>query len=288
MKNILSIQSHVVYGHAGNSAAEFPMQRCGVGVWSLNTVQFSNHTQYGQWTGEVMTANHLTDIVKGLDNIHQLKKCDAVLNGYIGSPEQGRSILEIVKKVKVENPKAIYFCDPVMGHPEKGCVVAPGVSDFFTNEAVKVSDIIAPNLLELEILTGRSINSVEECIEAAKVLIKKGVKLVLVKHLSRAGYRSDMFEMLLVSAEEIWHISRPLVDFGVRQPVGVGDLTSGLLLTHLLLGKSHKEALELTTSAVYAVMLETHKQGEYELQLVAAQDEIVKPSLHFEAVKIKE
>lgn len=286
MKNILSIQSHVVYGHAGNSAAEFPIQRCGVGVWSLNTVQFSNHTQYGQWTGEVMSANHLTDIVKGIDHIHQLKKCDAVLNGYIGSPEQGKSILEIVKKVKSENPEAIYFCDPVMGHPEKGCVVAPGVSEFFTHEAVKVSDIMAPNLLELEILTGKSINSVDECIKAAKILLENGVKLVLIKHLSRAGYRTDKFEMLLVSTSEIWHISRPLIDFGVRQPVGVGDLTSGLLLANLLLGKSHKEALEHTTSAVYAVMLETHKLGEYELQLVASQNQIVNPSLIFEAVKI--
>lgn len=286
MKNILSIQSHVVYGHAGNSAAEFPIQRCGVGVWSLNTVQFSNHTQYGQWTGEVMSANHLTDIVKGIDHIHQLKKCDAVLNGYIGSPEQGKSILEIVKKVKSENPEAIYFCDPVMGHPEKGCVVAPGVSEFFTHEAVKVSDIMAPNLLELEILTGKSINSVEECIKAAKILLENGVKLVLIKHLSRAGYRTDKFEMLLISTSEIWHISRPLIDFGVRQPVGVGDLTSGLLLANLLLGKSHKEALEHTTSAVYAVMLETHKLGEYELQLVASQNQIVNPSLIFEAIKI--
>lgn len=40
MKNILAIQSHVVYGHAGNSAAEFPMRRLGANVWPLNTVQF--------------------------------------------------------------------------------------------------------------------------------------------------------------------------------------------------------------------------------------------------------
>ncbi len=32
MKNILAIQSHVVYGHAGNSAAEFPMRRLGANV----------------------------------------------------------------------------------------------------------------------------------------------------------------------------------------------------------------------------------------------------------------
>ncbi|MDR2121991.1 MAG: pyridoxal kinase PdxY [Flavobacteriaceae bacterium] len=286
MKNILSIQSHVVYGHAGNSAAEFAMQRCGAGVWSLNTVQFSNHTQYGQWTGEVMTANHLLDIVNGIEAIHQLKKCDAVLNGYIGSPEQGKSILEIVRKVKSGNPKALYFCDPVMGHPEKGCIVAPGVAEFFKNEAIDASDIMSPNLLELEILTEKTIHSVEEAVEAAKTLHKRGVKAVLVKHLSRAGYRSDMFEMLLVTPKEVWHISRPLVDFGVRQPVGVGDLTSGLLLTHLLLGKNYKEALEHTTAAVYAVMLETHKRGEYELQLVAAQNEIVSPSIVFEAIRL--
>ncbi len=57
-ENILAIQSHVVFGHAGNSAAEFPMrQMLGANVWPLNTVQFSNRTQYGKWTGCVMPPN---------------------------------------------------------------------------------------------------------------------------------------------------------------------------------------------------------------------------------------
>ena len=46
MKHVLSIQSHVVYGYAGNKSATFPMQLHGIDVWALNTVQFSNHTQY--------------------------------------------------------------------------------------------------------------------------------------------------------------------------------------------------------------------------------------------------
>ncbi|TWP22829.1 pyridoxal kinase PdxY [Apibacter muscae] len=286
MKNILSIQSHVVFGHAGNSAAEFPMQRCGVGVWSLNTVQFSNHTQYGKWTGEVMPALHLLEIVEGIDNIQQLNKCDAILNGYIGSPEQGKAILEIVKKIKSINPNAVYFCDPVMGHPEKGCIVAEGVSDFFKNEAIQASDIMSPNLLELEILTGKTMNHMDDVLQGTKILHQKGVNIVLVKHLSKAAKSLDQFEMILSTKDEVWHIARPLFDFGTRQPVGVGDLTSGLLLTHLLLGKNGKEALEATTAAVYAVMLETYKRGEYELQLVAAQEEIANPSQHFEAIKI--
>ncbi|AXW87760.1 pyridoxal kinase [Lonsdalea britannica] len=286
MKNILSIQSHVVFGHAGNSAAEFPMRRMGVNVWPLNTVQFSNHTQYGQWTGCVMPAEHLTEIVQGISNIDRLKDCDAVLSGYIGSPEQGAHILDIVRQVKAANPNAIYFCDPVMGTPEKGCIVAPGVTDFHCNQSLLVSDAIAPNLPELELLSGRTVHNVDEAVSACRELCQRGPKLVLVKHLSRAAYRQDSFEMLLVTATEAWHISRPLVDFGEKQPVGVGDLTSGLLLVNLLKVVALEKALEHTTAAVYDVMLMTSEMKQYELQLVAAQDGIAHPRHHFQAVRL--
>jgi len=286
MKNILAIQSHVVFGHAGNSAAEFPMRRLGANVWPLNTVQFSNHTQYGKWTGSVMPASHLSEIVQGIADIGQLQRCDAVLSGYLGSAEQGEHILSIVRKVKEANPQAKYFCDPVMGHPEKGCIVAPGVAEFHTRYAMPASDIIAPNLIELEILSGHAVNTVEEAVATARELIAKGPQIVLVKHLARAAYQQDRFEMLLVTADEAWHIHRPLVDFGARQPVGVGDVTSGLLLVKLLQGATLREALEHVTAAVYDVMVVTKKMEEYELQLVAAQEGIAKPEHYFTAVKL--
>lgn len=286
MKNILSIQSHTVFGHAGNSAAEFPMRRLGANVWPLNTVQFSNHTQYGHWAGTVMPASHLTEIARGIADIDRLKTCNAVLTGYLGSAEQGEAIIEIVRMVKAANPEAWYFCDPVMGHPEKGCIVAPGVAEFHANASLPASDIIAPNLLELEMLSGRQVADVAQAVAAARELIARGPKVVLVKHLARAGYRSDRFEMLLVTADEAWHIARPLIDFGVRQPVGVGDLTSGLLLVDLLHGLTLHEALEHVTAAVYEVMLKTHQMGEYELQLVAAQQAIAEPQQHFAAEKL--
>ncbi|ELQ5994822.1 pyridoxal kinase PdxY [Cronobacter dublinensis] len=286
MKNILAIQSHVVFGHAGNSAAEFPMRRLGANVWPLNTVQFSNHTQYGQWTGAVMPPSHLTEIVQGIAAIGQLSRCDAVLSGYLGSAEQGEQILEIVRQVKAANPQAKYFCDPVMGHPEKGCIVAPGVAEFHARFALPASDIIAPNLLELEMLSGHPVASVDEAVATASELIARGPQIVLVKHLARAGFQQDRFEMLLVTAEEAWHISRPLVDFGARQPVGVGDVTSGLLLVKLLQGATLREALEHVTAAVYDIMVTTKRMEEYELQVVAAQDGIAQPEHYFTAVKL--
>ncbi|HKS33568.1 MAG TPA: pyridoxal kinase PdxY, partial [Enterobacteriaceae bacterium] len=286
MKNILAIQSHVVFGHAGNSAAEFPMRRLGANVWPLNTVQFSNHTQYGKWTGSVMPPEHLTEVVQGIADIGQLSRCDAVLSGYLGSAEQGEHILGIVRKVKAANPQAKYFCDPVMGHPEKGCIVAPGVADFHVRYALPASDIIAPNLIELEILCGHAVNNVQDAVNAARELIAQGPEIVLVKHLARAGMNLTRFEMLLVTADEAWHISRPLVDFGLRQPVGVGDVTSGLLLVKLLQGAALRDALEHVTAAVYEVMVATQSMEEYELQVVAAQDRIASPEHYFSATRL--
>lgn len=286
MINILAIQSHVVFGHAGNSAAEFPMRRLGANVWPLNTVQFSNHTQYGKWTGCVMPPEHLTDIVQGIADIEQLQRCDAVLSGYLGSAEQGERILEIVRQVKAANPAAQYFCDPVMGHPEKGCIVAPGVAEFHARYALPASDIIAPNLIELEILCGHPVTSVPEAVSAARELIARGPQTVLIKHLARAAMNKESFEMLLVTADEAWHISRPLVDFGQRQPVGVGDVTSGLLLVKLLQGASLRDALQHVTAAVYEIMLTTKNMQEYELQVVAAQDRIAQPEHHFSATAL--
>lgn len=286
MNNILAIQSHVVFGHAGNSAAEFPMRRLGANVWPLNTVQFSNHTQYGQWTGCVMPPAHLTEIVQGIAAIDQLKRCGAVLSGYLGSAEQGEHILGIVRQVKAANPQAKFFCDPVMGHPEKGCIVAPGVAEFHKRYAMPASDIIAPNLIELEILAGRDVKDVADAVLAARELIAQGPEIVLVKHLARAGYSQDRFEMLLVTADEAWHISRPLIDFGARHPVGVGDVTSGLLLVKLLQGATLRDALEHVTAAVYEIMVTTKEMGEYELQVVAAQDRIAKPVHCFSATQL--
>jgi len=92
--------------------------------------------------------------------------------------------------------------------------------------------------------------------------------------------------MLLVTKDEAWHISRPLVDFGSRQPVGVGDVTSGLLLVKLLQGATVRDALEHVTAAVYEIMIATKSMQEYELQVVAAQDRIAMPEHLFSATQL--
>ncbi|QIW15239.1 pyridoxal kinase [Pasteurellaceae bacterium RH1A] len=286
MKNVLSIQSHVVYGYAGNKAATFPMQTLGVDVWALNTVQFSNHTQYGKWKGMVLPKEQIGEIAQGIAEIEALHECDAVLSGYIGAAEQGAEILAVVERIKSLNPNALYFCDPVMGHPDKGCIVAPGVAEFLRDEALAKADIIAPNLVELRELTGLTVENFEQALEAVKAIRAKGVKKVLVKHLSRVGKDPNKFEMLLANEDGIYHISRPLHEFVGRDPVGVGDLTSGVFLANLLNGKSDLEAFEHTANAVNDVMAVTQQSGKYELQVIAARAFINQPESQYKAEKI--
>ncbi|MBX9700789.1 MAG: pyridoxal kinase, partial [Acetobacteraceae bacterium] len=64
--NILSIQSWVAYGHVGNAAAVFPLQRLGAEVWAVHTVQFSNHPGHGQFRGAVLPPALIRDCVDGI------------------------------------------------------------------------------------------------------------------------------------------------------------------------------------------------------------------------------
>src|SRR5436853_2099174 len=85
--NILSIQSHVAYGHVGNAAAVFPLQRIGVEVWPVHTVQFSNHTGYGDWQGRIFDAGMIREVVAGIAQRGVFGSCDGVLSGYMGGAD---------------------------------------------------------------------------------------------------------------------------------------------------------------------------------------------------------
>jgi pyridoxine kinase len=110
--NILSVQSSVAYGHVGNSAAVFPLQRMGLEVWPVNTVHFSNHTGYGHWRGQVLPAEDVAGIIRGIEERGVLGDCDAVLSGYLGDPSLGEVVVGTVGRVKRLNAKAIYCCAP--------------------------------------------------------------------------------------------------------------------------------------------------------------------------------
>lgn len=284
MHTVLSIQSHVSYGHAGNSAAVFPLQRSGVEVWPVHTVTFSNHTGYGSWRGPLIPASDIADVVQGIDERGALSQADALLCGYQGSAEVGSAILDAAALVKERNPDAIFCADPVMGDVGRGFYARPGIPEFMRDSVTPRADIMTPNLFELEFLTGRSTGSASEVVEAAHALRESGPGIVLVTSVVGEDLSDDVLRMVAVSDQGSWVVETPKLD---RNFTGSGDLTTAMFLTHWLRTRDLGETLGATASIVFSVLEATHRSGDAELQLVAAQDQIVSPGHEFRATELR-
>ena len=283
--NILSIQSHVTYGHVGNSAAVFPLQRLGFEVWPLHTLQFSNHAGYAGFTGQVFGAQHLREVVDGLAARGVLGTCDAVLSGYLGAAEVGAAVCDAVARVKAANPEALYACDPVMGDGEGGLYVDAALPELFRDRALALADIVTPNLFELETLTDARVITLDQAVSAARGLVARGPGVVLVTGLRHQTTRAGEIELLAVTARGAWRLITPLLPCD-PQPNGAGDLLAALFLGHYLRTRDAGQALEAAAAATFAVLDATRIAGARELQLIAAQNDLVAPKRHFPAERI--
>ncbi|HEU4621973.1 MAG TPA: pyridoxal kinase, partial [Burkholderiaceae bacterium] len=180
---VLSIQSHVAYGHVGNAAAVFPLQRLGLEPVPIHTVQFSNHTGYGAFTGRVFEPDHMREIVLGLRERGVLARCAAVLSGYLGDAGVGEVILDAVAQVRAANPHALYCCDPVMGDVGRGVFVRSGIPAFLTHRAVASADIVTPNQFEFELMIGRALTSIGDAVSAARGVVARPGGVVCITSL---------------------------------------------------------------------------------------------------------
>jgi pyridoxine kinase len=282
--NILSIQSHVAYGHVGNASATFPMQRLGCEVWAIHTVQFSNHTGYGAWTGRVFDGTMIAELVDGIAARGVLPTCDGVLSGYMGSAEIGEAIMEAVARVQQANPKALWCCDPVIGDVGRGIFVRPGVPEFFRDRAVPAADIITPNQFELEFLSGIACTGRAEILRALEAVHAMGPRVILVTSLITADTPADALDLLVSDVRGAKPVLRrlrtPRLDLSVN---GAGDAIAALFFVHALSTGSSEDALARAGSSIFGLLSRTQAAGSREILTVAAQDEFVTPSRTFNA-----
>jgi pyridoxine kinase len=281
---ILSIQSSVAYGHVGNSAAVFPLQRLGHEVWPVNTVHFSNHTGYGAWRGPLLAADDVREVIAGIEDRGVLGEADAVLSGYQGDPAVGAVILDAVAKVKQLNPGAAYCCDPVMGDVGRGMFVRPGIPEFMRDTVVPQADIVTPNHFELDFLAGRTTTTLDELLDAVDDVRSRGPRDVLVTSVLHGDVPEGRLDVVAVSDEGAWAVETPLLPI---TPNGCGDVTAALYLAHLRTTGSAAEALARTTSSVYGILEATIAAGTREIQLVAAQDAIAVPPMTFAVRRLR-
>lgn len=281
---ILSIQSAVAYGHVGNSAAVFPLQRIGVEVLPVYTVTFSNHTGYGAWRGPLIDPADVGEVITGIEERGVFGSIDAVLSGYQGSEGIGDVIIDAVARVKAANPTALYACDPVMGNAKSGCFVAPAIPVLLRERVVPVADIITPNQFELGFLTETEPDTLESTLASVDLARAMGPRTVLVTSVERPDREEGTIEMLAVDDAGAWLVQTPHLPMKAN---GSGDVTAALFTAHYVETGSAQTALERTASSVYDLLQATLDSGERELQLVEAQEFYANPRMQFTARQVR-
>lgn len=264
-RTILSIQSDVVRGHVGNGAARFALQRLGIDVWALPTVLLSNHPGHAKFRGETIPAAQLRALIAGLADNGWLERCDGVISGYLGAPDQAAVIAEAVAQVKLANPRALYLCDPVFGD-DAGAYARPGVAEAMARHLVPIADIVAPNRFELSSLTARVVHDAANAVVAARMLGRAEVLVTSVPMGTGTG-------SLVASKTDAYATSTAKLE-GV--PHGTGDLMSALYFAARISGAPPREALERAASATNAVIMASLDQDE--LSLIPAQQMLIDPT----------
>eukprot|EP01105_Mastigella_eilhardi_P002724 TRINITY_DN13506_c0_g1_i1.p1 TRINITY_DN13506_c0_g1~~TRINITY_DN13506_c0_g1_i1.p1 ORF type:complete len:307 (-),score=78.45 TRINITY_DN13506_c0_g1_i1:65-964(-) len=284
----LSIQSFVIHGYVGNKCAMFALQNMGIEVDPICTVQFSNHTGYSKWRGEVTPGEQIWDMFEGLCE-NGLDHYDYLLTGYCREGALHR-VIDIYEHLKQQNPNLIYVCDPVMGDND-ALYVPPEVAELYRTQIIKRADVILPNQTECEYLTGTKFTDMKSVVTAMDQLHALGIRTVVITSMQLADDDPDFFYVVGSAPAEKQRFKMRLKKIPGAFS-GTGDLLAALLLAWLSRGLSTKEACFRTVCAIQTVLKCTHRKGRCdqwtELELLQCREDVVAPKLSEAAFTVED
>ncbi|MDR3521433.1 MAG: pyridoxal kinase [Acidocella sp.] len=275
---IISIQSQVVAGYVGNSAAAFALQRLGTEVFAIPTVLLSHHPGHGGAGGEAVPPRILARILEGLQARGCYSRCEAILSGYLGSAENADIVREVIDRVHAARPDFTYLCDPVLGDDGRTYVNDSVVAA--VQGLVRLADIVTPNAYELSLLSGRNFANRCQALQAMRVVQASGPKIVFLTSFCGNDTPKNTIDMLIIDGELAWRLTIPKFE---REFSGAGDLLAASFLYFWLPDHDTRLALGAACSALHEVLLETVAQDSDELSLISAQNRMAAPACNFTA-----
>jgi len=272
---VLAIQSQVIFGHVGNNAGVFPLQRQGAEVWALPTAVLAFNPSYGPPAMRPTEPAELDAWIAALQTRPEWRQIDAVLLGWLGNARTAEAAGRAALAVKAANPQAVFLCDPVMGDSDVGLYVHDALPPYIRDHLITRADIITPNGFELEFLLGRKVATLPEALQACDALRARGPKTVIATTLHRTDGGQGMLEALLVNDQGAWLCAVP--DLGHGLPKGAGDLFAALFLARMLKGRTPKKALLFAMAGTYAMLRDAVEHKAAEMRMAAAQEEFCSP-----------
>ncbi len=267
---VISIQSQVVHGHVGNSAAVYPMQAEGVAVAAVPTALLSNHPHYPTMRGTILQPELVGDLLQGVEERGLVEEASILLTGYLGSPGIAERVAQFAERAQRINPELRYVCDPVMGDDDLGVFVADGMAELFRDRLVPLAWIITPNQFELELLTKRAARDAAGLVDASLVIAARGCPIVIATGCTLADTPADMVETVLSEAGVLTRIATPRLPI---RPCGTGDLLSGLLAAHVAKGEPPARALRLAVGRTHTILERTMARGAEEMTIIGMHKE---------------
>ena len=277
---ILTIHSHVSYGHVGNSAVVYPLQRLGHEVWPIHTVLLSHHPGHNGWHGLQLQSSYINQVFRGIKAHGLLDQCEAVLTGYLGSTDIGHATLNIWEEVRWANPSALIVCDPILGDEAEGIYVSRSLVSFYRERAIPKADLMFPNRFELELLSGMKVADPPSAVKASRHLINRGPKTVVATSIP-AG---ENLSTILVTRNTAQQILTPHVKVSVK---GSGDLLAALYLGGIMARDvSPIEILISAVDTIYSLLETTEANRLEELPLLTIQMPLGNRKFRYEATAI--
>ncbi len=270
---IVSVSSHVAFGHVGNAALTFPLRRLGVEVVPVMTVLLSNHLGYERYGGQILPGEMVAKVLEGLTELGVIGESDGLLSGFLGTPETTRATAKAAAAFKAANPTAPFCLDPVLGDRGKGLYMPEAVVGVMRDELLPFANMMTPNLFELEALSGVSVTTRSDAVAAARQLIANGPSAILATSADTDETAAGRAEVLLVTADHVWLLSTPYLSFTI-EPNGCGDLVAALFLYESLRGCSAVDAAHRALARMHELLRATAEQDRRELVMVEAQDRL--------------
>lgn len=262
--DIISVQSQLVYGYAGNSAAVPPLRQCGLRVAEVPTTLLSNTPFYATMRGKVLPADWFADLLQGVRERQLHTRAQVLLSGYLGSVDNGHAFADWVEQALQEAPQLRFCLDPVIGDTHTGAYVEPGLEVVFRERLLPSAWLVSPNAFELERLSGLPAVTEREGLKAARALLVRGPEWV-VTHSVR-NHDGDLVT-LAVSEGEAWKVVSNELPIDVA---GTGDVLTALIIASLLEGEAMSRALERAVAGVHAALEATLAHQHEELDIMVA------------------
>jgi len=261
---VISIQSQVVHGHVGNSAAAYAIQAEGVNVAAVPTTLLSNHPRYSTIRGRVLETELVADLLKGVEERGLVDKAAVLVTGYLGSSGNAAVIADFVERALTRNSKLAYLCDPVIGDDGR-VYVADGILDVVRHRLLPAAKLATPNQFELELLSGVKIQDTQSLRAACTALAGQRRIDVVATGCTLEDTGEGQVETILCADGELSRFATPRLPIHVS---GTGDLLTGLIAAHLAKGEAMEAAVRLAVETVFAVLVRTQDAGTAEMRLV--------------------